>query len=187
MREWYRRISALVAGFDRLGMKPGDHMVTALQNNWQAATIHWACQFAGVIITPLNWRSTAEELDYCLANAEAKALVYEGVSAAAVKASSEAGKCRKIAVGVPGDVTFEALAAADAPDAQPRASAEAWSVMLYTSGTTAKPKGCRAASGPSGRRRWPMSRRISIARASGHSASCRSTTPWVCVRFWRCR
>jgi 2-furoate---CoA ligase len=139
--EWYRRISALVAGFDRLGLKPGDHLTTALQNNWQAATIHWACQFAGVIITPLNWRSTAEELDYCLANAEARALVYEGVSAAAVRASSEAGKCQKIAVGVPGDVTFEALAAADAPDAQPRASAEAWSVMLYTSGTTAKPKG----------------------------------------------
>src|SRR6185503_17747462 len=114
-REWYRRISALVANLDRLGLKSGDHLVTVLQNNWQAATIHWACQFAGLIITPLNWRSTAEELDYLLANAEAKALVYEGVSAAAVKASSEAGKSRKIAVGVPGDVTFEALAAADAP------------------------------------------------------------------------
>jgi 2-furoate---CoA ligase len=139
--EWYRRISALVAGFDRLGLKPGDHLVTALQNNWQAATIHWACQFAGVIITPLNWRSTADELDYCLADAEAKALVYEGVSAAAVKASADAGKCQRIAVGIPGHVTFEALVAANAPDAMPRASAEAWSVMLYTSGTTAKPKG----------------------------------------------
>ena len=100
--QWYRRISALVAGFDRLGLKPGDHLVTALQNNWQAATIHWACQFAGIIITPLNWRSTADELDYCLANAEAKALVYEGVSAEAVKASAEAGKCQKIAVGIAG-------------------------------------------------------------------------------------
>ena len=100
--EWYRRISALVAGFDRLGLKPGDHLVTVLQNNWQAATIHWACQFAGIIITPLNWRSTADELDYCLDNAEARALVYEDVSAAAVKASAEAGKCQKIAVGVAG-------------------------------------------------------------------------------------
>ncbi len=42
--------------------------------------MHWACQFAGIIITPLNWRSTADELDYCIDNAEAKALVYEGVS-----------------------------------------------------------------------------------------------------------
>ena len=139
--QWYRRISALVAGFERLGLKPGDHLVTALQNNWQAATIHWACQFTGVIITPLNWRSTADELDYCLENAEARALVYEGVSAEAVKASAQASKCQRIAVGLPGDLAFERLVSADAPDALPRANAEAWSVMLYTSGTTAKPKG----------------------------------------------
>jgi 2-furoate---CoA ligase len=139
--QWYRRISALVAGFDRLGLKPGDHLVTALQNNWQAATIHWACQFAGVIVTPLNWRSTAAELDYCLDNAEASAVVYEGVSADAVNASAEAGKRQKIAVGLPGDVTFEELVIGEAPDALPRAGADAWSVMLYTSGTTARPKG----------------------------------------------
>src|SRR6266446_10689184 len=84
---WYERISALVAGFDALGFEPGDHLVTVLQNRWQAATIHWACQFAGIIITPLNWRSTAEELDYCLKDAEAKALVYEAVSADAVRGS----------------------------------------------------------------------------------------------------
>jgi 2-furoate---CoA ligase len=139
--EWYRRISAVVAGFDRLGLEAGDHLVTVLPNTWQAATIHWACQFAGIIITPLNWRSTADELDYCLANAEAKALVYEGVSAEAVRGSAEAAKRQKIAVGVSGDVAFETLVAADAPDAEPRADAQAWSVMLYTSGTTAKPKG----------------------------------------------
>jgi len=139
--QWHRRVSAMVAGCDGLGLKPGDHLVTALRNNWQAATIHWACQFAGIIITPLNWRSTAADLDYCLDNAEAKALVYEAVSADAVRASSEAGKRRKIAVGLPDEVTFEMLAGAGAPDVRPRANAEAWSVMLYTSGTTAKPKG----------------------------------------------
>jgi 2-furoate---CoA ligase len=112
-----------------------------LQNNWQAATAHWACQFAGIIMTPLNWRSTAEELDYCLRDAEAKALVYEAASADAVRASSEAGKVTRIAVGLEQDRAFEDLVAAHAPDASPRADAEAWSVMLYTSGTTARPKG----------------------------------------------
>ena len=60
----------------------------------------------------------------------------------AVKASAEAGKRQKIAVGV-AEATSRSRrwSAADAPDAQPRADAEAWSVMLYTSGTTAKPKG----------------------------------------------
>src|SRR5246500_436726 len=87
---WYEKISALIAGFDALGLEAGDHLVTVLQNRWQAATIHWACQFAGIIVTPLNWRSTAEELDFCLEDAEAKAIVYEGVSSEAVCASARA-------------------------------------------------------------------------------------------------
>ena len=139
--QWYGRISALVAGLDGLGLKAGDHLVTVLQNNWQAATIHWACQFAGIIITPLNWRSTAEELDYCLENAEAKALVYEETSAHAVQWSKAAQHFVRIAVGVGEDTAFESLVIASVADVKPRADAEAWSVMLYTSGTTAKPKG----------------------------------------------
>ena len=42
--QWYRRVSAVVSGFDELGLMPGDHLVTLLQNRWEAATIHWACQ-----------------------------------------------------------------------------------------------------------------------------------------------
>ena len=142
-RAWYRTISALVAGFDALGLAPGDHLVTLLQNRWEAATIHWACQFAGIIITPLNWRSTADELDYCLVDAEAKAVVYEGVSAQAVLTSSTARPLPRIAVGGAGaqDVAFESLLDRSADVAQPRVGVEAWSVMLYTSGTTARPKG----------------------------------------------
>ena len=70
-----------------------------LQNRWEAATIHWACQFAGIIITPLNWRSTAEDLDFCLDDAEAKAILYEEVSAAAVRSSKQAHARPRIALG----------------------------------------------------------------------------------------
>src|SRR5689334_23172334 len=58
--EWYRRISSVVAGLDALGVQPGDHIVTALQNRSEAASLHWACQFAGIIITPVNWRASAD-------------------------------------------------------------------------------------------------------------------------------
>jgi 2-furoate---CoA ligase len=141
--QWYRRISALVAGLDSLGLAPGDHIVTALQNRWEAATLHWACQFAGVIITPVNWRSTAGELDFYLQDAEAKALVYEDSSAAAVGGSQLAVRLPRIALDTvaPDAMPFATLAEGEAPEARPRADAEAWSVMLYTSGTTARPKG----------------------------------------------
>jgi 2-furoate---CoA ligase len=141
--EWYRRISALVAGFDALGLRQGEHVVTVLQNRWEAATLHWACQFAGLIVTPVNWRSTAQELDFYLEDAEAKAVVYEEVSAAAVAASARAQEITRVALDVarPSDVAFAALVEREAPGAVPRVDAEACSVMLYTSGTTARPKG----------------------------------------------
>ena len=140
-RQWYERISALVAGFDELELETGDHLVTLLQNRWEAATVHWACQFAGIIVTPLNWRATAEELDYFLADSDAKALIYEDASSRAVLSSKEAQHHPRISVGVPNDIPFKSLVEDRVEDVAPRADAEAWSVMLYTSGTTAKPKG----------------------------------------------
>ena len=132
--QWYRRISSVVAGLDALGLEPGDHVVTALQNRWEAATLHWACQFAGIIITPVNWRATADDLDFFCADAEAKALVYEDVSGEAV------GACNATCPRVSMDDVRRWLDLTPA-DATPRTDADAWSVMLYTSGTTARPKG----------------------------------------------
>jgi 2-furoate---CoA ligase len=132
--EWYRRISSVVVGLDMLGVKAGDHIVTVLTNRWEAATLHWACQFAGIIITPVNWRATASELDFFCQDAGAKALIYEDVSAYAARAC-QAG-CPGMSVA-----DFAEWFKIKAPDAQPRCDADAWSVMLYTSGTTAKPKG----------------------------------------------
>jgi 2-furoate---CoA ligase len=141
--QWYARISAVVAGFDELGLMPGDHLVTVLQNRWEAATIHWACQFAGIVITPINWRSKADEIDFCVENSEAKAVVFEDVSAAAARESNEAQSRIRIALDAAQDdeIKWAALLEREAANVVPRVGADAWSVMLYTSGTTAKPKG----------------------------------------------
>ena len=139
---WYTRISSVVAGLDALGIKPGDHLVSLLQNRWEAASLHWACQLAGIILTPLNWRATAQDLDYCLADAEATALVYEDIAQVAVANAAGATNLPRVRVGTaaPHEVAFTHLLTT-APDATPRATAEDWSLMLYTSGTTSRPKG----------------------------------------------
>jgi 2-furoate---CoA ligase len=142
--DWYRRISAVVAGLDALGLKRGDHLVTLLQNRWEAATLHWACQFAGIVITPINWRAKHDEIDFAVENAGAPAIAFESVSADSVAHSAA---CRGVLRIIVGDVagenetSFAELAAGDTPLAVPRVDADAWSLMLYTSGTTAKPKG----------------------------------------------
>ncbi|MBR0938254.1 AMP-binding protein [Bradyrhizobium jicamae] len=142
--QWLDKISALVAAFDRLGLKPGDHLLTALQNGWQSATVHWACQLAGLIITPINWRVNADELDFCIENSEGRALVYQDVSEPSVRASILAGELVILRAGSttrPGEFSLDAFCNEKAPEAVARISAEAWSVMLYTSGTTSRPKG----------------------------------------------
>ena len=142
--DWYKRISAIAAGLDAIGLTPGDHLVTLLQNRWEAATLHWACQFAGVIITPINWRATPAELDFALENAGARALAYEAASDPSVNASLRATQLPRIAIAtqpINGAIDFAEIATTEAAPATPRANAEAWSLMLYTSGTTANPKG----------------------------------------------
>jgi 2-furoate---CoA ligase len=141
--QWYRLISSVVAALDDIGLRPGDHLATLLQNRLDAATLHWACQFAGIIITPLNWRFTANEIDFCIENSEAKAVVFEDVSAEPARQSRAAAALARIVMGQAqnDEIALAAMLTNRAPDATPRANADAWSIMLYTSGTTAKPKG----------------------------------------------
>ena len=140
--EWFRDISALTDALQRMGFKPGDHLVSLLQNRAEAATLHWACQFAGLIITPLNWRASTEDLNFCLTDAEAVCVVFEDVSATTVAAAQTAHLPRiKVGAPLPGCTDFASLISGGAPDAVPLVNAEAWSLMLYTSGTTSNPKG----------------------------------------------
>ena len=141
--EWLERTLRTVAGLDALGLGRGDHLVTILQNRLEAATLHWACQIAGVAITPVNWRAKPEELDYVLDDAGARAVCFEPVSADAVANASHACALPRIAAGGAegGTVEFDDFAGGAPADAAPRADPDDISVMLYTSGTTGRPKG----------------------------------------------
>ena len=137
--DWYRRISALVDGLGQIGLRQGDTLVTAMQNRWENASLHWACQLAGIVITPVNWRVTADELDHALRDSATRVLVHDDAASEAVVGSVLAQGLKIIPLR--GDQGLAALLAGHAPDAVPQAGAEDLSVMLYTSGTTSKPKG----------------------------------------------
>ncbi len=141
--QWLHRIAAVAGGLQALGLERGDHLLVVLQNRWQMATLHWACQFLGVIVTPLNWRAKAGEVEYCALDAEARAVVFEAASAEAVAGSAACAQLTRIAVGETGvnAAPFDGLLRAPEPAMLLNAGAEDWSLMLYTSGTTGNPKG----------------------------------------------
>src|SRR4051812_21443903 len=106
----YANISSLVASLDELGLKPTDHIVSVLQNRWQAATLHWACQFAGIILTPINWRSKADEIAFAVQDSEALAVFYEASSAEAVAAADLPPGVHEISLdGSDGAVSFNTM------------------------------------------------------------------------------
>ena len=153
---------------------------------------YWACQFTGIIITPINWRANADELDYCTENAEAEAVIFQQVSAEAVEQSKHARGVRRIAVGEvdmvnDGVIRFDEISNLGASDATPRADACSWSIMLYTSGTTGKAKGVPRRHRHERASASRTSHKISIGMASERSASCRSITRWACVHCSRWR
>ena len=96
---WLEYVLRVAAGLDAIGLRHGDHLVTVLRNRIEAAALHWACQLAGVVITPVNWRVKPGELEYVLNDADAKAICFEPVSSDAVANAPRAGTVPRVAVG----------------------------------------------------------------------------------------
>ena len=123
--QWRDEILRLVGGLDASGLVTGDHVVTLLTNRLEAASLHMACQIAGLVITPLNWRAKTEELDYVLADTGAKALVFEPLTAETVAASAPARLLRRFGLddAAGAGVLWAALANAEPAAAAPPCAA----------------------------------------------------------------
>ena len=136
--EWDEAVRRLAGGLRSAGLRQGDHLVTVLSNRIECATLYWACQMLGLIFTPYNWRAGAAELEFVLADSEARALVFEDRSAAAV--GEQDGNTPPVLVSLD-DESYSTILNST-PVAEPICcDRETTALMLYTSGTTGRPKG----------------------------------------------
>jgi long-chain acyl-CoA synthetase len=132
--------TARVAGLLRdMGIRPGDRVGIMLPNVPEFAAAYYAVLRAGGIVVPMNVLLKQREVAFCLSDSEAKLVfVWEQYTEEARAGADAAGAA--CVVVEPG--SFERLAGAVQPagGAAERA-ADHTAVILYTSGTTGKPKG----------------------------------------------
>jgi long-chain acyl-CoA synthetase len=129
-------------GFQSLGLAPGDSIVLMLPNSAELVAVYFAAYQTGLYVVMANWHLTGAEVAYLVEDSGAKAFVgHERFAAAATEAAVSLPAEAKFAVGdIAGFRPLSALGEGEEgrPDVR-----TAGSPMLYTSGTTGRPKGVR--------------------------------------------
>lgn len=144
--EFVSRAHQFAHGLQALGVGTGDTVVVLAPNCLEFVELYFAALEIGVYIAPANWHLTGPEVAYILDNSEAKAFfAAERFADVAVAARTESGLAaeRCFAIGaVDGFLPLDALADGHPGDVLPPRRTLG-GPMLYTSGTTGKPKGVR--------------------------------------------
>ena len=132
--------------FRSLGLKVGDVIAIFMENNPRYFEIAWAAQRSGLYYTCVSSKLTAGEVEYIVRDCEAKALITSDAMGAVADEVARLVPDLKLYMVGEAHAPFEGFEAArDAMPTTPIADEAAGSDMLYSSGTTGRPKGVKPA------------------------------------------
>jgi len=137
----------------QLGLQQGDRVSILAHNSADYYVVLFACSKSGTILNTLNWRLTVPELEYILNDCQPKAIIVdEAFAETAVSLRQNLHIDHFIYLGgdaPENDRTYEAALAAGDPAGvpDPRLPYEDTWAILYTSGTTGRPKGAQVTYG----------------------------------------
>jgi acyl-CoA synthetase (AMP-forming)/AMP-acid ligase II len=131
-----RRVRAIQAGFDELGVAVGERVAVVSPNSARLLELFYAVPSSGRILVPINFRLKSEEVEYIVEHSGASVLLVDPEIDESIPTVTAK---HRFLLGAHSD---EALLR---PDREPRpwpdASEDATATINYTSGTTARPKG----------------------------------------------
>ncbi|HXW20146.1 MAG TPA: AMP-binding protein, partial [Roseiarcus sp.] len=144
-RQLDRRSNQGAQLFRSLGLGPGDHVALLMENSLAFLEICWAAQRSGLYFTAISTYLKADEISYILRDCGARAFIASPRTGGAARAALDraAGEMALFMTGEPqpGFRSWEQALAGQAD--QPIADEIVGSAMLYSSGTTGRPKGVK--------------------------------------------
>ena len=137
------RSTRLARVFDDAGLVPGDHVAVLLRNQLEYFDAAWAALRSGLYLTPVSWHLGADEAGYIIEDCGAQALVTASTMADVVSQLGAHAKRLEIRLSVGGGIDgyddFDEVLATT--PGTPRDNEREGMLMLYSSGTTGRPKG----------------------------------------------
>jgi fatty-acyl-CoA synthase len=143
---------------DTLSIEQGDRISLLAQNSSDYYEVLFACGKMGAILNTLNWRLAVPELEFIINDCAPRVLIYESIFADAVEELRPLIGCEFYVVMAEDGLaderavrtwTYEGAIAAGSPEGvamPPLKYTDTWAI-LYTSGTTGRPKGAKVTFG----------------------------------------
>jgi long-chain acyl-CoA synthetase len=137
------RIARVASGLKAAGLTAGDRIVVYLSNGIPTIELFYAAFSLGAIVVPVTTRLTAHELAHICGDSRPSALAFEGDGNAIRSVLDANPQIARIALdgGVAGATPYASLLASTASPLPPPAIGNDDALIMYTSGTTGKPKG----------------------------------------------
>ena len=133
--------------FREAGLDPGDHVAWCLENHRSFLPLLWGAHYAGLIYTPISSRLTTDEIAYIVDNSGARAFItsrHKAAQAAELVDRMDGVELKLMMNDViDGYESYEQALAGASPE--PMEGRMAGTDMLYSSGTTGRPKGVLSA------------------------------------------
>ena len=149
--EWLGRVRRFAQALFDIGVRTGDRVAFYISTSENSVTTYFACQLLGAVSVPLNFRLSAGEAIYIIQDSGARVLVYGRYLTenalklqAQVKSVHDFIGCAYDKQNIPeGHHHFETLAeeTEDRGEPRPAPRGDDVSALVYTSGTTGRPKG----------------------------------------------
>ncbi|GAB2670639.1 long-chain fatty acid--CoA ligase [Saccharopolyspora gloriosae] len=135
------RVRRLANGLLGLGARPGDRVAVLARNRLEYVELYFACGRAGLVLQPLNWRLTGDELVRLVHDGSPRVVVADAEWAARVRRLQQV--C-DVARWLEFGADYEQLLAASSdaePDGSEHVGGDDPFFILYTGGTTGRAKG----------------------------------------------
>ena len=142
------RVNRLCAALAGLGLVHGERLAILSLNRHQFVEVIFAAAKLGLILVPLNWRLSPRELAFILADSGARGLILDAELAPLGRAAlAERAVDRVVTLAPTAEVAgpeYESLlsqATPAEPPEDPRVNGDNPHILMYTAGTTGRPKG----------------------------------------------